>query len=46
MTHKFYNNLIVQSIFLMSVLIIVGLFIPNWLVFVITKAIAYVLVAL
>ncbi|MDB9771479.1 branched-chain amino acid ABC transporter permease [Alphaproteobacteria bacterium] len=46
MTHKFYNNLIVQSIFLMSVLIIVGLFIPNWLVFVITKAIAYGLVAL
>ena len=46
MTHKFYNNLIVQSIFLISVLIIVGLFIPNWLVFVITKAIAYGLVAL
>ena len=46
MTHKFYNNLIVQSIFLMSLLIIVGLFIPNWLVFVITKAIAYGLVAL
>ena len=46
MIHKFYNNLIVQSIFLMSVLIIVGLFIPNWLVFVITKAIAYGLVAL
>ena len=46
MTHKFYNNLIVQSIFLMFVLIIVGLFIPNWLVFVITKAIAYGLVAL
>ena len=46
MTHKFYNNLIIQSIFLMSVLIIVGLFIPNWLVFVITKAIAYGLVAL
>ena len=46
MTHKFYNNLIIQSIFLMFVLIIVGLFIPNWLVFVITKAIAYGLVAL
>lgn len=46
MIHKFYNNLIIQSIFLMSVLIIVGLFIPNWLVFVITKAIAYGLVAL
>lgn len=46
MTHKFYNNLIVQSIFLMFFLIIVGLFIPNWLVFVITKAIAYGLVAL
>lgn len=46
MIHKFYNNLIIQSIFLMSALIIVGLFIPNWLVFVITKAIAYGLVAL
>jgi ABC-type branched-subunit amino acid transport system permease subunit len=46
MINKFYNNLIVQSIFLMSILIIMGLFIPNWLVFVITKAIAYGLVAL
>ncbi len=46
MINKFYNNLIVPSIFLMFVFIIVGLFIPNWLVFVITKAIAYGLVAL
>ena len=30
----------------MSLLIVVGIFIPNWLVFVITKAIAYGLVGL
>ena len=46
MLEKFYNNLLFQSIFLMSFLILVGLLIPNWLVFVITKAIAYGLVGL
>ena len=46
MTEKLYNNLLFQSIFLMSFLILVGLLIPNWLVFVITKAIAYGLVGL
>ena len=43
---KLLNNVIFQSIFLMSLLIVVGMFIPNWLVFVITKAIAYGLVGL
>jgi len=43
---KLLNNVIFQSIFLMSLLIVVGVFIPNWLVFVITKAIAYGLVGL
>ena len=46
MSEKLYNNLLFQSIFLMSFLILVGLLIPNWLVFVITKAIAYGLVGL
>ena len=41
-----YQNMIFQSILLMLLLIIAGLFIPNWLVFVVTKAIAYGLVGL
>jgi branched-chain amino acid transport system permease protein len=43
---KLFNNVFFQSIFLVSLLVIVGVFIPNWLVFVITKAIAYGLVGL
>tara|TARA_B110000027_G_scaffold134148_1_gene165200 strand:- start:6168 stop:7133 length:966 start_codon:yes stop_codon:yes gene_type:complete len=46
MFKKFYTNIFFQSILLMVLLIIVGIFIPNWLVFVITKAIAYGLVGL
>ena len=46
MAKKIYQNMIFQSILLMLLLIITGLFIPNWLVFVVTKAIAYGLVGL
>ena len=46
MSQKFYTNIFFQSILLMILLIVVGIFIPNWLVFVMTKAIAYGLVGL
>ena len=46
MLRNLLNNIISQSIFLMTILILMGIFIPNWLVFVLTKAIAYGLVGL
>ena len=46
MLRNLLNNIIFQSVFLMTILILMGIFIPNWLVFVVTKAIAYGLVGL
>ena len=46
MLRNLSNNIIFQSVFLMTILVFMGIFIPNWLVFVVTKAIAYGLVGL